>query len=140
VVVALIQGSATLPISHLYFAGLVILLYILVQQLENNLIVPRVLGDAVELPPLIVMTGVVVGASVGGILGTLLATPVIATGREVLSYIHHKIWNHELIQTETTAPESRTPPSGKGLSSVLAEFQRRIRSRSPQSRQGSGEG
>ena len=48
------------------------------------MIVPRVLGDALELPPLIVITGVVVGASVGGILGALLATPVIATGREIL--------------------------------------------------------
>ncbi len=139
VIVALIQGSATLPISHLYFAGLVILFYILVQQVENNLIVPRVLGDAVELPPLIVMTGVVVGASAGGILGALLATPVIATGREVLSYIHRKIWNQELIQTESTAPESGTPSSGNWLSSLLAEFQRWIRSRSPKSRQGSGE-
>jgi predicted PurR-regulated permease PerM len=139
VIVALIQGSVTLPISHLYFAGMVILFYTLVQQVENNLIVPRVLGDALELPPLIVMTGVIVGASVGGILGGLLATPVIATGREVLSYIHLKIWNQELIQTESVAPESGSPPSGRWLSSVLAEFQRRIRSRSPNSRQGSGE-
>jgi predicted PurR-regulated permease PerM len=140
VIVALIQGSVTLPISHLYFAGLIILFYTLVQQVENSLIVPRVLGDALELPPLIVMTGVVVGASVGGILGGLLATPVIATGREILSYIHRKIWNQELIQTESAAPESGAPSSGKWLSSVFAEFQRRIRSRSPKSRQGNGEG
>ena len=67
VIVALIQGSASLPISNLAFAGLIILFYILVQQVEDKLIVPRVLGAALELPPLIVMTGIVVGASVGGI-------------------------------------------------------------------------
>lgn len=88
VIVALIQGSVYLPISHLAFAGLVILFYIVVQQVENNLIVPRVLGAALELPPLIVMTGIVVGASVSGILGALLATPVIATGHEILHYIY----------------------------------------------------
>jgi predicted PurR-regulated permease PerM len=139
VIVALMQGSDYLPISHLAFAGLIILFYILVQQVENNLIVPRVLGAAVELPPLIVMIGIVVGASVGGILGALLATPVIATGREVLHYIYRKMLDQEPIQIEDTAPESGAPPSGNWLSSLRGEFQRLIRSRSPESRQGSGE-
>jgi predicted PurR-regulated permease PerM len=111
VIVALIQGSAYLPISHLAFAGLIILFYILVQQVENNLIVPRVLGAALELPPLIVMTGIVVGASVSGILGALLATPVIATGREILHYIDRKMQVQEPIQVEKVTPESGTPPS-----------------------------
>ncbi len=93
VIVALLQGSNYLPVSHLAMAGLVIILYILIQQLENNLIVPRVLGDAVDLPPLVVMTGVLVGASTGGILGTLLATPLIATAREILRYIYSKIFD-----------------------------------------------
>jgi predicted PurR-regulated permease PerM len=127
VIVALTQGSDYLPISHLAFAGLIILFYILVQQVENNLIVPRVLGDALELPPLIVMAGIVVGASVGGILGALLATPVIATGREILRYIHRKMLDQEPIQIEDTAPESGAPLSGNWLSSLLAEFQRLIR-------------
>jgi predicted PurR-regulated permease PerM len=135
VIVALVQGPATLPISNLAFAGLIILFYILVQQLENNLIVPRVLGDALELPPLIVITGVMVGATVGGILGALLATPVIATGREILSYIHRKIWNQELIQTGSTAPEPGTHPIENRIASRLGEFKRSIRSRSPESRQ-----
>jgi predicted PurR-regulated permease PerM len=139
VIVALIQGSAFLPISNLAFAGLIILFYILVQQVENNLIVPRVLGAALELPPLIVMTGIVIGASAGGILGALLATPVIASGREVLHYIYRKMMEQEPIQVEDAAPETGTPPSGNRFSSLLAEFQRRIRSRSPESRQGDRE-
>jgi predicted PurR-regulated permease PerM len=112
VIVALIQGSVYLPISHLAFAGLIILFYMLVQQVEDKLIVPRVLGAALELPPLIVMTGIVVGASVGGILGAVLATPVIATSREVLHYLYSKIQEQEPIQIEDAAPESDIPPSG----------------------------
>jgi predicted PurR-regulated permease PerM len=139
VIVALIQGSAYLPISNLAFAGLIILFYILVQQVENNLIVPRVLGDALELPPLIVLTGIVVGASVGGILGALLATPVIASSHEVLRYIYRKMLGLEPLKSDDISPESGTPPSGKGLSSLLSEFRRRIRSRSPESRQDNGE-
>lgn len=139
VIVALVQGSDTLPISNLAFAGLVILFYILVQQVENNLIVPHVLGNALELPPLIIMTGVVVGASVGGILGAMLATPVIATGREVLHYIHRKIQDQEPIQVEAATLEPGAPPSGNWLTALLAEFRQWMRSRSPGSRQGGGE-
>jgi predicted PurR-regulated permease PerM len=135
VIVALIQGSAYLPIGNLAFAGLIILFYILVQQVENNLIVPRVLGDALEMPPLIVLTGIVIGASVGGILGALLATPVIATGRVILHYVYRKMLGQEPIQVDDAAPETGTPPSGNWVSSLLSEFRRRIRSRSPESRQ-----
>jgi predicted PurR-regulated permease PerM len=139
VIVALIQGSAYLPISNLAFAGLIILFYVLVQQVENNLIVPRVLGNALELPPLIILTGIVVGASVGGILGALLATPVIATGRVILHYVYRKMLGQEPIQVEDATPETGTPPSGNWLSSLLSEFKRRIRSRTPESRQDGGE-
>ncbi|MDI6694312.1 MAG: AI-2E family transporter [Anaerolineales bacterium] len=111
VIVALIQGSVSLPINHLFFAVLIILFYILVQQVENNLIVPRVLGTALELSPLIVMTGIVIGVSVSGIMGALLATPVIATGREVLHYIDSKMQEQGPIQVEGAAPESGIPPS-----------------------------
>jgi len=52
--VALRYGSTYLPISNPLLAGLVILFYVLVQQLENILIVPRVLGDALKLPALLV--------------------------------------------------------------------------------------
>jgi hypothetical protein len=106
---------------------------------ENNLIVPRVLGAALELPSLIVMTGIVVGASVGGILGALLATPVIATFREVLRYIYRKLQDQEPALIEDEAPGSGTPPSVNRLSSLLVKLHRLIRSLSHASHQGSGE-
>jgi predicted PurR-regulated permease PerM len=139
VIVALIEGSGSLPISHLSFAVLIILFYILVQQVENNLIVPRVLGAALELSPLIVMTGIVIGVSVGGILGALLATPVIASGREILHYIDRKMQDQEPALIEDAAPRSGPPRSGNWLSSLLAGFQRLVRSRSRKSRQVNGE-
>jgi predicted PurR-regulated permease PerM len=139
VIVALIEGSGSLPISHLSFAVLIILFYILVQQVENNLIVPRVLGAALELSPLIVMTGIVIGVSVGGILGALLATPVIASGREILHYIDRKMQDQEPALIEDAAPGSGPPRSGNWLSSLLAGFQRLVRSRSRKSRQVNGE-
>jgi hypothetical protein len=65
--------------------------YVLIQFLENQFIVPYVMGDAVDLPPLIVLIGTLAGASAFGILGALLATPVIATGNLIFRYIYRKI-------------------------------------------------
>ena len=105
VIVALLQGSTYLPVSPLILTLLVIGFYVLLQQLENSVIVPRVLGDAVDLPPLVVMTGVLVGGTVAGILGALLATPVIGTGREILRYIYRKI-----LEEDPFPPEEEVQP------------------------------
>jgi predicted PurR-regulated permease PerM len=91
VLLALFVGSTYLPVSNLVFALIVIGFYVLVQLLENQLIVPKLMGDAVDLPPLVVLIGTIAGAGAFGILGALLATPVIATGNLVFRYVYRKI-------------------------------------------------
>jgi len=54
----------------------VVLLYFIIQQLENNLIVPKVMGKSTGLNPLVVILSILVGARLGGIIGALLAVPV----------------------------------------------------------------
>ncbi len=49
---------------------------ILIQQLENNLLVPRISGGAVGLHPLAALLAVLVGAEVAGIVGAIFAVPV----------------------------------------------------------------
>lgn len=57
-------------------ALLVAILYLVIQQLENNLIVPRVMGKSTGLNPLVVILSILAGARIGGIVGALLAVPV----------------------------------------------------------------
>ncbi len=67
-------------IALLYFspmkALLVVILYILVQQLENTIITPRIMGKAIDLNPIIIICSLWVGGKIGGILGMLIAVPV----------------------------------------------------------------
>ncbi|MBM3457082.1 MAG: AI-2E family transporter [Armatimonadetes bacterium] len=56
----------------------VVLLFILIQQLENNLIVPMVMGQSLNLHPLSVTFMVLVMGSLFGLLGAILAVPVCA--------------------------------------------------------------
>lgn len=64
----------------------VFLLYLVVQQVENHLLVPKIQGRAVELHPSLVIFAIVVGAAVAGLLGAILALPIAATARNVYRY------------------------------------------------------
>jgi predicted PurR-regulated permease PerM len=68
-----------------------LVLYVLVQQLENNLLVPKIQGDAVELHPSIVMLALVVGGAVAGLLGAILALPMTAAARDIFRYAFHRV-------------------------------------------------
>jgi len=126
VIVALLQGSTYLDINNLYFALIIIGFYWVIQMTENNLIVPRVLGDAVELPPLVVMVGVFVGASVAGIPGALLAAPVIASTREILRYLYAKIWDEEPFPPETKETPQPRASWQEQLKTLLAKGQQAL--------------
>jgi predicted PurR-regulated permease PerM len=97
VLIALLFGSTHLAFSHLTFALVVIGFYTLVQMMENQFLVPKIMGDAVDLPPLIVLIGVIAGAEAFGIMGALLATPMIATGKLIFRYIYGKIMEDTLV-------------------------------------------
>lgn len=60
------------PIKAIIFVVFILVL----QQIEGNLIYPKVVGKSVGLPGIWVLLSVTIGASVGGILGMLIATPL----------------------------------------------------------------
>lgn len=68
---ALIVGISVSPIHGIGVLGL----YLLIQQLENNLIVPKVMQKAVGFNPLATMIAIIVGGTTLGIIGALLAVP-----------------------------------------------------------------
>jgi len=59
----------------------VLFLYIIIQQLENNIIVPQVMKRAVGLNPLITLMALMAGFSLGGIGGAVLAVPIFLVAR-----------------------------------------------------------
>lgn len=68
-----------------------VILYAAIQQLENNLLVPKVLGDAVDLHPAVLIVALVVGAGLFGIGGAILAAPVTAAGRDLYRYTFRRL-------------------------------------------------
>jgi hypothetical protein len=65
----------------------------LIQQIENNVLVPRIVGGALDLNPLIVIIGVFIGASLAGLVGAVLAAPLLATTKLLGTYAWRKLFD-----------------------------------------------
>lgn len=74
VIIGFLLIIITSPIKALFF----VLFFLILQQLEGNLIYPKVVGKAVGLPGVIVVSAVLLGGNIGGILGALIAVPTCA--------------------------------------------------------------
>jgi len=61
-------------------AALVVLAYIGIQQLEGNLLTPRIQGQALRVHPILVFLAVIIGTEIAGLTGALFAVPT-ARGR-----------------------------------------------------------
>jgi predicted PurR-regulated permease PerM len=72
-----------------------LVMYTLVQQLENNFLVPKIQGTAVELHPAAVMFAIIVGGSLAGLLGAILALPMTAAFRDVVRYLFRRLSPNE---------------------------------------------
>jgi hypothetical protein len=76
--------------------------------------VPRLMGQAVDVHPVIIMAGVIVGAGVGGLLGALMAVPIIATGRILAQFAYNKILDYPPFPDKTLSPSETAPaPAAK---------------------------
>ncbi|WP_017972560.1 AI-2E family transporter [Actinopolyspora halophila] len=82
---ALISGVVavliTLVTKGLVTAAIVLALVVVVQQLEGNVLQPWLIGDAARVHPLIIVLAVTAGGLVAGVVGALLAVPLVITVR-----------------------------------------------------------
>ena len=72
-----------------------IALYFIVQQTENNFLVPKIQGNAVQLHPAVVVFAIIIGGSLAGLLGAILALPMTAAFRDVVRYLFRRLTPEE---------------------------------------------
>ena len=68
--------SFTVTSLHPIFTSI---MYLIIQQVENQVIVPVIMSKIVGVPPLVTIIAVMVGARIGGIVGAVLAVPLVVT-------------------------------------------------------------
>ena len=105
VVIALISGE---PLTAVWAA----LVLLAVQQIDNHLISPNVMGRTVQLHPVVVMLALLVGASFAGLFGMLVIVPLVAVAKIVFLFMWSKYvdYGDELTQGP---PEEASAPAGR---------------------------
>lgn len=76
--IGVIIGSVLILSVEPFKVIVFIIFFLILQQVEGNLIYPRVVGNSVGLPGMWVLVAVTVGGSLGGILGMLLGVPIVS--------------------------------------------------------------
>jgi predicted PurR-regulated permease PerM len=116
--------------------------FVLYQQFENYVIVPRVMKNAVNLSPAAVVIATLVGASLGGFAGALLALPVAATMKVMVFevWLRDRMREGDPLARERLTEERRAERDAAREASRRARMRRRILGRlMPGSPEGSRE-
>jgi putative heme transporter len=105
-IAVLIALVAKGPVTALILLGVVLL----VQQVEGHILQPLLLGRAVKVHPLAIVFGIATGTLLAGIIGALLAVPIVAVVATVSDYL----FNEELVPTEPADKQTPgdTAPAG----------------------------
>jgi predicted PurR-regulated permease PerM len=75
------------PVSALWIA----ILFLAIHQIEGHIVVPNVMGSALQLHPLLVIFGLLVGTEIYGLPGALMALPLLATVRATWGFFGDRI-------------------------------------------------
>ena len=111
-------------LSPVYYALLVLLIAVIIDQIFDNVVTPRILSDSLKVHPAAVLVATIVAANLFGLLGVVVAAPVLATAAILWKYIMRKMldldpWPEE----EQTQP---TPPPGSRILVSIRRFFRTL--------------
>lgn len=82
-----VLAASDLSMTHAIVVLVALLVY---QQFEDRVLVPRVYGATLNLPPLVVLITVLIGGELLGVVGILLSLPAAAAGRVILDYVFER--------------------------------------------------
>jgi len=77
----------------------------IMQQIKDNLLAPRLMGEFIGLNPLLIFVALLIGAKIAGILGVIIAVPVAGTIKGTIDAIR-VMQQSQVIVTEMVSPES----------------------------------
>jgi len=89
--VALIQGPTTLALHPLTLAALAVVINLIFVAIVAELVLPKIWGNAVSLPTVVIIPRVIIGAALLGPLGALISVRLLGFFSDLVGYAVHKI-------------------------------------------------
>jgi predicted PurR-regulated permease PerM len=120
--VAYFQGFKLFGLEPLHYTLLVLGLALLIDQIFDNYVSPRILSDALKVHPAAVLVAAIVAANLFGILGVVVAAPILATVTLFWQYTMRKMLDLD----PWPEGETRQPPPPPG-SKIIAAIRRFLR-------------
>jgi predicted PurR-regulated permease PerM len=107
-------------VVHPFSVLWVVLLFLGIHQAEGHIVVPKVMGSALRLHPLLVIFGLLAGTNIDGLAGALIALPLLAVGRAAWEFFSERLvlesWSGGgtvPVEVEPADPAPEPPRTGR---------------------------
>ena len=108
ILVSYFQVFKLFDLPPFYYTLLVLLIALVIDQIFDNIISPRILSDALKVHPAAVLVAAIIAANLFGILGVVVAAPILATATLLWKYTMRKMLDLDPWPEEE---QHRQPPS-----------------------------
>lgn len=122
VLVSYFQVYKLLGLSPFYYTLLVLIIALVIDQIFDNIVSPRILSDALKVHPAAVLVAAIVAANLFGILGVVVAAPILATAALFWKYTMRKMLDVDPWPEEEL--HHSPPPFGSRLIVQIRRFLR----------------
>jgi predicted PurR-regulated permease PerM len=109
--VTFFQAQHPFGMQPIYYTLLVLGIILFIDQIIDSLIAPRIMADALKVHPAAVLVALIMGASLCGLLGVVIAAPLLATFILLVRYAMRKMFDLDPWEAEKVYPEP-SPYSG----------------------------
>lgn len=126
VIVAYFQQYSLFHLPDLTYAFIVLAIALVIDQVFDNIVNPRIMSNTLKVHPAAVLVAAIIAANLFGILGVVVAAPILATAALLWNYVMRKMLDLEPFpEREVTQPP---PPLG---SRWMVSIRRFFRDRKP---------
>jgi predicted PurR-regulated permease PerM len=126
--VAYFQGSTIFGLTPIVYVLVVVGSALVIDNLLDSLVTPRLIADALKVHPAAVMVAALVAANILGIIGIMLAAPVLATAKLFVDYTLSKLFDLDpWTQIKTLPPPKPLPRFVEGLKLIWVGFFKKFR-------------
>ena len=93
----------------------VALAFLVIHQIEGHIVIPKLMGGAISVHPLLVIFALLAGQQLYGFAGVLVTLPLVAVGREMWAFFHERLgletWSNGPVPVEVPVEVHAPPPA-----------------------------
>jgi predicted PurR-regulated permease PerM len=104
------QGSTIFGINPLAYTGIVLVISVIIDQVFSSLVAPRIMAQKLNVHPAFVLIAAIIAASLLGVVGVILAAPLLATLQLFGTYILRKMLDRDPWPEEEARPPAERKP------------------------------